>query len=77
MANAVDQELDTQPWFKEPWPWILMAGPFLAMVGCFITIALVLQPTGVSETINDGGQKRGLVVTRDEAPEAPAVVEAE
>lgn len=71
MAKAlIEQDVDKQPWFKEPWPWILMAGPFIAMIGCAITIVLALQPTGVSEEISDGGVKRGLVVTRDGATKA-------
>ncbi|MFC3339326.1 hypothetical protein [Paracandidimonas soli] len=53
-----------KPWWREPWPWILMAGPAVAIVGCAITIVLALEGSGF-ESVNDGGTKRGLVVTKE------------
>ena len=41
-----------------------MAGPAIVVVGCVITIVLALDGYGV-ETVNDGGAKHGLVVTKD------------
>ncbi len=63
MANANHSDRDDGPWYKQPWPWILMAGPFLAIVGCVITISLAFQHYG-TENIDDGGVKKGLVVTK-------------
>lgn len=64
----------SKPWWREPWPWLLMAGPFAAMIGCIITIVLAVQHFG-DQAITDGGVKRGLVVTREEAP-APSAAPA-
>ena len=50
-----------------------MAGPALAIVGCIITIVLAFQNTG-NQVVQDGGVKRGLVVSKPagaSAPEAP------
>lgn len=60
MAN---QNPDTQPWWKEPWPWIIMAGPFVALVGCAITIGLAVKHFS-GQAIVDGGVRQGLVVKR-------------
>lgn len=54
---------DSGPWWREPWPWILMAGPAVAVVGCIITIVLAFQNMG-NQPIDDGGVKRGLVVSK-------------
>ncbi len=59
-----------KPWWREPWPWILMAGPAAAIVGCIITIVLAMQHYG-DQAINDGGVKRGLVVTKQVHQPAP------
>lgn len=69
-------EAGGKPWWREPWPWILMAGPAAAIVGCIITIVLAVQNFG-DQAVNDGGVKRGLVVSKQvavpvETP-APAV----
>ncbi|NLY27599.1 MAG: hypothetical protein GX049_08640 [Alcaligenaceae bacterium] len=52
-----------KPWWREPWPWILMAGPAAAIVACIITIVLAMQNYG-DQAIEDGGFKRGLVVSK-------------
>lgn len=64
-------DLDTKPWYREPWPWILMAGPALAIVGCIITIVLAVQNFS-DQAIHDGGLKRGLVVTKTTPADPPA-----
>lgn len=56
-------DLDSGPWWREPWPWILMAGPALAIIGCIITIVLAMQSFS-DQAIDDGGVKQGLVVTK-------------
>lgn len=53
----------SKPWWREPWPWILMAGPALAIIGCIITIALAMQNFS-DQALDDGGVKRGLVVSK-------------
>lgn len=54
---------DSGPWWREPWPWILMAGPAAAIIGCIITIVLAVQSYS-DQDLNDGGVKRGLVVSK-------------
>ena len=61
-----DQQLDTQPWWKEPWPWIIMSGPFLALLGRAVTIALAVKHFS-GQAIVDGGVRQGLVVKRIDA----------
>ena len=56
-----------KPWYREPWPWLLMLGPALAIIGCGITIYLAVNNFGDQE-IRDGGVKRGLVVSKSQAP---------
>ncbi|GHU15387.1 membrane protein [Betaproteobacteria bacterium] len=52
--------LDTQPWYKEPWPWILMAGPAIVVVAGFLTAWLAfVSDDGVVE---DDYYKQGLAV---------------
>lgn len=66
MSNSSKSTLQKQsnPWWREPWPWILMAGPALAVVGCIITIVLAMQNFSDQAITDDGGVKRGLVVTK-------------
>lgn len=67
----MNQDKNTGPWWKEPWPWFLMAGPALAIVGCAITIALAVKNFS-DQPIHDGGVKRGLVVEKPAALVAPS-----
>tara|TARA_R110000851_G_scaffold333485_1_gene513772 strand:+ start:39790 stop:40059 length:270 start_codon:yes stop_codon:yes gene_type:complete len=53
----------TRPWWKEPWPWILMAGPFITLIGCVVTIVLAVHYYS-DQAIDDGGQRKGLVVQK-------------
>ncbi|MBB5217061.1 hypothetical protein HNQ49_003765 [Parapusillimonas granuli] len=76
-AEAGGSEPDGRPWWREPWPWIIMAGPAVAIVGCIITIVLAVQNFS-DQAIEDGGVKRGLVVTKQApatAPSAPSKAE--
>ncbi|HLR13748.1 MAG TPA: FixH family protein [Burkholderiaceae bacterium] len=57
------EERPPRPWWREPWPWFLMAGPALAVIGCIITIVLAVQNFS-DQAIDDGGTKRGLVVSK-------------
>lgn len=63
IKHKTASDLDSGPWWREPWPWILMAGPALAIIGCIITIVLAMQNFS-DQAINDGGVKRGLVVSK-------------
>jgi hypothetical protein len=66
-----------KPWWREPWPWIIMAGPAAAIVGCIITIVLAVQNFS-DQAIDDGGTKRGLVVSKQapaSEPSAPPIPE--
>ncbi|HBP30445.1 MAG: FixH family protein [Advenella sp.] len=58
------QERDSGPWYREPWPWLLMAGPFLAIIGCVITIVLAFQSNPDLDVRLDA-RKQGLVVIRE------------
>jgi len=62
-APRSDRMESSQPWYKEPWPWFIMAGPIIAIIGCVITIVLAFQ-NYADQDLNDGGVKRGLVVTK-------------
>jgi hypothetical protein len=62
-----------KPWWRERWPWILMAGPAIVIVACIITIILAANNFG-DQDIRDGGVKRGLVVSKQPAPDVPATV---
>lgn len=68
-SQSTHSDQDTKPWWREPWPWILMAGPALAIIGCIITIFLAVQNFS-DQPLDDGGVKRGLVVTKQ--PQKPA-----
>jgi hypothetical protein len=57
-------QLDSGPWYRQPWPWILMAGPVLAMVGCALTISFAFT-NFADQPLQDGGMKRGLVVEKN------------
>ncbi|WP_442592413.1 FixH family protein [Parapusillimonas sp. JC17] len=69
-ADAARAVGPSKPWWREPWPWIIMAGPAAAIVGCIITIVLAVQNFS-DQAIEDGGVKRGLVVTKQAPVEAP------
>lgn len=61
--HVCDNAGSQRPWYKEPWPWFIMAGPIIAIIGCAITIVLAFQNYS-DQDLNDGGVKRGLVVTK-------------
>jgi hypothetical protein len=50
-----------------------MAGPAIVIVACIITIILAANNFG-DQDIRDGGVKRGLVVSKQPAPDVPATV---
>lgn len=60
----MQQERDSGPWYKEPWPWILMAGPFVAIIGCVITIVLAFN-NNPDQQVRLDARKQGLMVIRE------------
>jgi hypothetical protein len=55
--------LDTQPWYKEPWPWILMAGPAIVVVAGIATLYLALA--SFDGLVEDDYYKQGLAVHQE------------
>ncbi len=70
--SKVKADLDTGPWWQQPWPWILMAGPLVAIIGCVITITFAFSNFS-DQPILDGGMKRGLVVEKNSNKPSEAV----
>jgi hypothetical protein len=54
--------LDTQPWYKEPWPWILIAGPAIVVVAGIVT--LVLSIISFDGVVEDDYYKQGLAINQ-------------
>ena len=52
--------LDTQPWFKQGWPWALIAIPFLTVVAGVITF-IIANDTSDS-LVQDDYYKEGLAI---------------
>ena len=36
-------QLNTRPWYREPWPWLLMSLPLVAVIAGFITLAFAIH----------------------------------
>jgi hypothetical protein len=70
VLDSMNEDRASKPWWREPWPWILMAGPAIVMVACIITIVLAANNFS-DQDIRDGGVKRGLVVSKQPAPDVP------
>lgn len=70
MATVKATNLQSGPWWREPWPWFLMAGPAIAIVACAVTITLALEQ--FSDQPLNNGFKRGLVIERVQPSQAGA-----
>lgn len=60
-------DMDSGPWYKEPWPWILMAGPAIVVVAGFITfyLAVATDDTLVSDDYYKDGKNIIKQMNRD------------
>jgi hypothetical protein len=61
MDNIRDT-LQSEPWYREPWPWILMSGPCVVVVAGFVTLYLAIA--GVDPLVVDNYYKEGLAINR-------------
>jgi hypothetical protein len=62
--------MDTQPWYREPWPWIVMAGPAVVVVAGIAT--MVIAATTFDGLVAEDYYKQGLTVDRVLARESRA-----
>lgn len=51
-------ELDTGPWYRQPWPWILAAGPLIVVIAAFYTAWLAIKSN--DGLVTDDYYKKGL-----------------
>jgi hypothetical protein len=51
-------ELDSGPWYRQPWPWILAAGPAIVVVAAFYTAWLAVKSN--DGLVTDDYYKKGL-----------------
>jgi len=63
-------ELDTSPWYRQPWPWILMAGPAFVIVAG-IAMAWVAF-SGQDGLVVDDYYRQGLAINQTLARDARA-----
>jgi hypothetical protein len=51
-------DLDSGPWYRQPWPWILAAGPFIVVIAAFYTAWLAVKSN--DGLVTDDYYKKGL-----------------
>jgi len=51
-------DLDSGPWYRQPWPWILAAGPAIVVVAAFYTAWLAVKSN--DGLVTDDYYKKGL-----------------
>lgn len=39
----MNNDLDTQPWYRQFWPWMLIALPAAAVIACVVTIVIAVK----------------------------------
>jgi hypothetical protein len=54
--------VQTQPWYREPWPWILMAGPGVVVVAGLVTAWIAFH--GADGLVADDYYKQGLAINK-------------
>jgi hypothetical protein len=55
-------DLDSGPWYRQPWPWILAAGPFIVVIAAFYTAWLAVKSN--DGLVTDDYYKKGLSVNQ-------------
>ncbi len=55
-------ELDSGPWYRQPWPWLLIIPPGGAVLGGILTIILAVQSPNA--LVVDDYYKEGLAINR-------------
>jgi hypothetical protein len=60
--TVLTQPLDSQAWYKYPWPWFLMAIPALTIVAGILT--LMLAGSSFDGLVKDDYYKQGLAVNQ-------------
>jgi hypothetical protein len=62
MKNPKMNQLDSGPWYRQPWPWILAAGPFIVVIAAFYTAWLAVKSN--DGLVTDDYYKKGLSVNQ-------------
>jgi uncharacterized protein len=55
-------DIDSKPWYREPWPWILMAGPAIVVVAGLSTAVIAVKTD--DGLVSDDYYRRGLGINR-------------
>lgn len=43
MTNIQNQQLDTEPWYKQFWPWFIMGLPAIAVIASVTTLFIAIN----------------------------------
>lgn len=43
MNNIQNQQLDTEPWYKQFWPWFIMGLPAIAVIASVATLLIAIN----------------------------------
>ena len=68
----LNTQLDSGPWYRQPWPWLLMAGPASVVVAGFITLALAIESSDglVADDYYKQGKAINKTLHRDEVAQS-------
>jgi len=55
--------MQTQPWYRQPWPWFLISLPALAVAGGIVTVILALRTS--DGVVAPDYYKRGLAINEE------------
>ncbi len=68
MKKSNMNDLDSGPWYRQPWPWILAAGPFIVVVAGFYTAWLAVKSNDglVTEDYYKKGLSANQTIARSE-----------
>src|SRR5262249_48788551 len=62
--------MDTQPWYRQPWPWFLIALPAAAVIGSLLSATLAISTR--DEVVETDYYQRGLAMNDELARRDPA-----